>query len=385
MSQRIAAVDVIRGYCLVNIYVNHIMVGVLTRFSPSNLGLSDSADIFIFIAGVSTFLAFGKLNFGESLRALGMRATKLYLCNIVLIACTLAVFAAFAWLAAPVLLLDTSELRALISRPWPLAAWHVLTLQQSVGFSMVLRLYLGLMGIAPLFLWLSARRWWWALPPAALVWIIAGQLKLVDHDSLTGAPLMLNILPCVLTFACGMALAAAMAQGVRPPRSRLLAGAALGLVLGYVALLYALPYWPEAQAWAETRNDGFWLGASKSMMSPLRVLHLMALVYLVVAFPDAPVIRLVHRAEAKSFLAVLGRRSLRVFVTGAVLAVAANELLNLANLRWGAASLPALVVEVMLVVGGIGLLWVVARPWTSLRSAPGPWPTIDALRVPISR
>jgi hypothetical protein len=56
-----------------------------------------------------------------------------------------------------------------------------------------------------------------------------------------------------------MALAAAMAQGVRPPCSRLLLGAALTRVLGYLAL----PYWPEAKAWVDIRNDSFWLGGGR--------------------------------------------------------------------------------------------------------------------------
>lgn len=36
-------------------------------------------------------------------------------------------------------------------------------MQQSVGFPEVLRLYVGLFVVAPLFLWLAVRHWWWAL------------------------------------------------------------------------------------------------------------------------------------------------------------------------------------------------------------------------------
>jgi hypothetical protein len=59
----------------------------------------------------------------------------------------------------------------------------------------VLRRYVVLFLAAPIFLWLAVRREWWALPPAVLVWVLAGHLRLVDHDSLTGAPLMLSICP----------------------------------------------------------------------------------------------------------------------------------------------------------------------------------------------
>lgn len=372
VSQRIAAIDVVRGYCLVNIFVNHIVVGVLHRFSPSNLGLSDSADLFVFLSGLSTFLAFGKLGFAASVRALLARSAKLYGCNLVLIACTLAILGVLAALASPAALQNAPQLNALGRAPWPLAAWHVMTLQQSVGLSMVLRLYVALMVMAPLFLGLAARRWWWALPPAALVWLVAGQMKLVDHDSLTGAPLMLSVLPWTVIFVAGLALGAALGQGVRLPRSPLLTGAALALVGGYVAVLYALPHWPQAQAWVAARDEVFWLGASKSMMSPLRLLHLLALAYLFIAFRDAPVVRLAYRARPTAFLAVLGRRSLPVFVTGAVLAEAANELLNLANLRWGPASPAALAMEVLLTAGGIAALWVAANAGRRAPVPPAP-------------
>lgn len=361
MLKRIAAIDVIRGYCLVNIFVNHIVVGVLHRFSPSNFGLSDSADLFVFLSGLSTFLAFGKLEFAAGVRALWARSFKLYGCNLILIGATLAALFVLAALAKSAVLQNAPQIDALGSEPWPLAAWHLLTLQQSVGLSMVLRLYVVLMLMAPLFLWLARRRWWLALPPAIGIWLLAGQLRLVDHDSLTGAPLMLSVLPWTVIFVAGLALGAALSQGVRPPRSRLLTGAALALVAGYLAVLYALPHWPEARAWVAARDQAFWLGASKSMMSPLRMLHLLALVYLFIAFRDAPVIRLAHRARPTAFLAVLGRRSLPVFVTGAVLAEAANELLNLANLRWGAQSPAALTIEALLVAGGIAALWMAAN------------------------
>ena len=382
MSQRIDAIDVVRGYCLVNIYINHIMVGVLHRFSPSNFGLSDSADLFVFLAGVSTYLAYGKLNLCDGIRVLWRRAAKLYGYNILLIVCTLAVLAALAALLDPSALLSAPELRVLGSKPWPEAAWHVLTLQQSVGFSMVLRLYVGLMLMAPLFLWLAARRWWWALPPAALIWVVVGHWRLMDRDSLTGVSMTLSPLPWTLIFVGGVALAAAMGQNVRLPRSRPMAGAALTLVVGYLALLYTQPYWPEAKAWVASREGAFWLGGSKSLVSPLRVLHLMALIYLFVAFRDAPVIRLAHRAGPRSFLAVLGRRSLPVFVTGAVLAVAANELLNLANLRWGQGSLNAITVEALLVASGIAALCVVAEGRWIAKLAPDRPAAMSSLAAP---
>lgn len=363
MSQRIAVIDVIRGYCLVNIYINHISAGQLHRFSPSARGLSDSADIFVLLAGVAAFLAYGKLDMRAQARALLARATKLYAWNMLLVVCTLAVLTGLAWIAGADALGQGPKLSALARAPWPAAAWDLLTMRQSIGYSAVLRLYVGLMVMAPVFLWLAARRWWWALPPAVLAWIAAGQLRMVAHDSLTATPMVLNILPWSLIFACGVTLAAGRAQGVRLPRSRLLAGAALALLLGCLILPYVEPHWPAARAWLATRDEHFWLGASKSLMSPLRALHLLALVYLFVAYADAPVIRLVHAVRPSSFLAVLGRRSLPVFVTGAVLAVVGDEILTLAQRDWGFSAPIAIGLELVIVATGIAIQWAIAtRP-----------------------
>lgn len=376
MKQRFPVIDAIRGYCLVNIFINHVTAGVLTRFSPSNFGFSDSADIFVLLAGVSTFLAFGDLGFRESLVALWRRAARLYKYNLALIAATLVCLLLMASLVGSRVMLNEPVLDALIASPSLAAAWHLIALWQTIGFSVVLRLYIALMLMAPLLVWLASTRWWLPLPPAVLIWILAGQFGLVAHDSLTGTPLMLTILPWTLIFACGLALGAAMRQGVSLPRSPALLVAALAIVIGYFVLLHSLPIWSAGQAWVDTRNEHFWLGASKSYQSPLRVLHTLSLVYLFLAYPKAPVLRLVHGVGHDNPLARLGRRSLQVFAVSAVFAVTVDEVVNLANLRWGSASPAAIMIEVALVSIGLALMMTVAKrsaPWRAasrLKAAP---------------
>ncbi|WP_343698214.1 OpgC domain-containing protein [Caulobacter sp.] len=372
MHTRLPLIDVVRGYCLVNIFVNHIASGQVRNFSPSNMGFSDSADLFVFLAGMSTFLAYGRMDDRSALRTLLVRTVKLYGWTLLLALGTLAVLTGLAAAVGVETLKAAALLRELTAAPWPDAAWHLLTLQQSTGYSMVLRLYVGLMLLAPLFLALAARRWWWALAAAAPIWLAAGQLRLVEHDSLTGTVLMLNALPWSLVFACGVALAAGMTQGIRLPRSRALGGLALAVLLGGFAVLQIAPHWPPAEAWFADRQSDFWLGVSKILMSPLRILHLLALVYLVTAFADAPLIRLLHQAGPTSPLAVLGRRSLPVFVTGAVLAVTADEILALARQTLSLAAPAALAIELSLIAVGVAIQWFVAtHPQARSRAA---WP-----------
>jgi hypothetical protein len=360
MKPRLHAIDAIRGYCLVNIFVNHIGEGVLHRVSPSNFGFSDSAELFVFLAGISTYLAYGDLAFRQTLTRLWERAAKLYKYNIVLIGLTLACLYGLAQATDPKAMLNGPLLETFAAHGAPAVLWSLATLGQSVGFSMVLRLYVALMIMAPALLWLASKRWWLALVPATAVWLLAGQFKLVTHDSLTGAPLYLTILPWTLVFACGVALGAAIRQKAEVPKSPLLTGAALTMVLSYLVLLYGSLWWPEVQDWARTANDHFWLGASKTYQSPVRVLHLLSLAYLFMAYPKAPLLRLIHRVAADNLLVRLGQNSLRVFTFGAVVATLANEIVHLANLRHGAGSPPAIAVEIALLVLGLAGMIAVA-------------------------
>lgn len=374
MRNRVHAIDAIRGFCLANIFVNHMTAGVLHNLSPSNLGFSDSAEIFVFLAGVSTFLAYGDLGFPNAVLTLWKRAARLYKYNLMVIGASLIGLVMIAGVVGAPAMLDAHFLAVLSERPFGVLAWNIVCLLQSVGYSMVLRLYIALMLMAPVFIWLASRRWWWPLPPAVAIWALAGHFGWVVHDSLTGAPLTLTILPWSLVFACGVSFAAGMQQGVRLPRSPLLLGAASAVVLSYVLLLYLLPHWPHGQAWVAERNEHFWLGSSKTYESPLRLLHLLSLVYIVTAFPTAPVIRLIHGVGRENFMARLGRRSLPVFAFGAVYALLANEILNAAGRQLGRLSPAAIGLEVVLVAGGLMMMgWIADRRQApATRASPQP-------------
>ena len=45
------AIDFWRGYALISIFVNHIPGNFFERFTYRNLTLSDSAELFVFLAG----------------------------------------------------------------------------------------------------------------------------------------------------------------------------------------------------------------------------------------------------------------------------------------------------------------------------------------------
>lgn len=374
MPQRRTTIDAIRGLCLINIFVNHIQDGAISVVSPSRLGFSDSADIFVLLSGISIALSTSQASrrrLPDIVAHLWRRAARIYAFELVIVFATLGLLAAILALRG-VTGVHAQETGLLREHGFPNLLGHALTLRQTVGYSSVLRLYVALMLIAPILLRLAGWRFWAPLPPALLLWIAAGHFHLVLSNSLTGAPFFLTILPWTLIFAVGITIGQGLVNGVALPRPRWLTGLALGYLVAYLVLaVVVVRLWPAAADWAATRNDAFWLGASKTYQSPLRVLHVLALAYLVMALPRAPLIRLLHQVPRDHLLTRLGRRSLPVFTAGAIGAMLASEALDLAALSWNAAWLPLLLLEAGMIALFIGIaLRIGGRPGRTRPSRP---------------
>lgn len=386
MPQRRAMIDAIRGLCLVNIFVNHIENGAFTLLSPSRLGFSDSSDIFVLVSGISTALAArqaSRRQFGAVAAHLWRRAAHLYAVEAILVLSTLGLLAAILTLRG-VGGAQAVEIGLLRDHGTATLLWHALTLGQTVGYPCVLRLYIALMLFAPILLRLALWRVWAPLPPAILLWASAGHYGWVLPNSLSGIPFTQTILPWTLLFTIGIVVGQGMNLGLRLPCNRWIVGLALGYLAGSLAFLMLAPLWPSAQDWIATRNDRFWFGASKTYLSPLRVLHVLALAYLVMALPKAPLIRMLHQVRRDHGLARLGRRSLQVFTIGALAAVVASELLDLAALRLNGAWFPVMLLEAALIGLFVGLALRLARPRhrTASRSEPAPEVPTTGQRIP---
>ena len=59
-SKRDPRIDVVRGMALLMIFVDHIPGNALGWATLRNFGFSDAAEIFVFLAGMSAMLAYGK-------------------------------------------------------------------------------------------------------------------------------------------------------------------------------------------------------------------------------------------------------------------------------------------------------------------------------------
>ena len=102
-SNRIPDIDFWRGAVLIAILVDHIPGNPLEHFTPRNFGLSDSAEAFVFLSGLSVGLIYAPRahKYGMEPVAGGClrRALKLYGVHIALTLAALMMFGAAYWLS----------------------------------------------------------------------------------------------------------------------------------------------------------------------------------------------------------------------------------------------------------------------------------------------
>ena len=81
-GKRVDAIDFWRGFALLTIFIDHVPDNAFQQVTIRNFGLSDAAELFVFLSGASVALAYGPRFFnGETwaaVRAVFRRAFTLY-------------------------------------------------------------------------------------------------------------------------------------------------------------------------------------------------------------------------------------------------------------------------------------------------------------------
>jgi len=160
-QKRIDAIDFWRGVALAAILVNHIPGNALGVLTPRNFAFSDAAEIFVFLSGVSVYLAYGRAfaegRAGAAAKALLKRAAKLYGAHLALTAAALAFFGLVTALT-PLEQLLVEEGGRIEPYLDPLSGMIGLAaLTHQVAFFNILPLYVLLIAAAPMMLFAAAR------------------------------------------------------------------------------------------------------------------------------------------------------------------------------------------------------------------------------------
>ncbi len=324
-------IDLLRGIALVMIFINHVPGTIWENFTSRNFGFSDAAEAFVLMSGIATGLAYGpdflrgRPSLAQALRP-WHRALTLWWVHVLALFCIVALFAlTIDHSGVAVMAQDRSILRA-VEHPVAMMAPLVL-LGHHFAYADILPLYIVLMITAPAILF-SAVHWPKSTMAASLLlWLVAGVLTIKMPTWPTDYGWFFNPLAWQVLFVAGVLTGLAMRRGQRflPIRHW-----PLRLAVGFVVVAAVWIQVPLVAAWG---GHGLWLlyeyasvpslftAFDKSFVSLPRLLHILALAYIVSALPS---LRTLAASPRLGVFVLLGRHSLPVFATGTVLAYVAQ-------------------------------------------------------------
>jgi hypothetical protein len=318
-SKRDPRLDVLRGAALLMIFVDHLPGNTLALLTLHNFGFCDAAEVFVLLAGVSAMMAYGKVwardGAGPALRRILLRCVRIYVYQAGLLVATLGVV--LVWTQH--FNMKPTLVAPLLDAGLPGLA-HGLMLHALPGYLDILPLYIVLLATFPLLYVAMRASVWLGLAGAALVWLAANlDHRLTLPNWLDANGWYFNPFTWQLLFALGAALAVAMASaGGTLPRRRWLV-ALCAAYLGF-AFLQTMPWqdWNLPAAYTPTWRPLDMAAPDKSRLSPLRLLDILALFYLLFSGPLP--LRLARHRLARA-LEACGKHSLAIFALGCLLAL----------------------------------------------------------------
>lgn len=314
--------DVFRALALLTIFINHIPGTVYEYITHKHFGFSDSAEAFVLISGIAVGLAYGsKFNAGNRfllILKMWRRVLTLYSAHMLTTFATLAIFCGAALFMHHPEFLSRINIDAVIREPAK-TLLGIVILGHQLGYNNVLPLYMVLMLAAPLMLYLANRNFKLLLVLSGMVYLFAGLFQIAPPNYPTEGVWFLNPLSWQFLFVIGMTATIYIKRGGRMPNHPLLVAGAVGyLVLSLVWVRWNL-WWIDPSLGLPHTLTGF----NKTFISLPRLLHILALVYVIVVIPGLSGLA---RTGTYHPLAILGKYSLPVFITGTILAMMAQVL-----------------------------------------------------------
>jgi hypothetical protein len=360
-GKRIDAIDFWRGFALLTIFIDHVPENLFQHVTFRNLGLSDAAELFVFLSGASVALAYGTRFFkGETwaaVRAVFRRAFTLYWVQTLTSLLIIGLFAAAAgWWDNDDLVEDLDRDLVVSSPVKGIAAMLVMTHQ--LGNVNILPMYIVMLLMTPALLLLARRSDWLMLAASAGLYAVTRLFELNMPTWPLEGGWYFNPLAWQLLFAIGIFVGRrVMTGGIGYDRRlfvlclAIVVTAAIGVTDGF----HLVP--------------GLWdqlyevLDHDKSNLGLVRLVHFLALAYVV---SHSGLTRLYRATPIFAPLALIGRYSLQVFATGCVLTAVGEVMVETRPEDYAY----PLTLGAFIVVVGCVLHYLVARLLEARRTAP---------------
>lgn len=362
--------DVFRGLTMLIIFIAHLPENSWNAWIPARFGFSSGAELFVFCSGIASALAFGSVFVRRGLwlgtTRIAYRIWQVYWAQIGLVLALIALAAGIdrlfglGVLATQFPPLQGDPARALLG---------LATLTWQPDYLDILPMYLVILGLVPVMMLL--RRLHAALPFLlvvllyALVWTEGLNLP---GNPWTGAGWFLNPFAWQFIFFIGFFSAMKWLPVPRLGDARLMLAAALFLVLSVPLSFWGvLDHWPAAQA----LHDLILPATEKNDLHILRVLHFLALAYLVLSLIEPWRQRLDRGAG--HLLILIGRQSLACFLASVVLARLLGVVADVAGRSELVVALLNLTGFALILATAIVVGWFKSAPWLG----PAPKPAVQ--------
>jgi hypothetical protein len=322
--RRIPEIDFWRGVALIVILIDHVPWNGLDYLTPQNFGFSDAAEAFVFLSGISVSLAYApmlqKAGFGRLVQRCAVRAGKLYLVQIAMIACSIAIPLAAAAAVGDLNIAVGQGLSRFVYSPVS-AIVSAAALGYTPNFSGVLALYVILVLWAPVVIFLASRSGALALLASIAIYIAGRGRVGGDGDSWYFNPFAWQLL-----FSIGVICALKWRRGLPRPRGYLIV-LALAIILA-AAILSIKAMGLRAAAFAHLDLDKHDLGL-------VRLAHFLALAYVMSTVatvqPWAAAMRGIVGSRMGQSFQGMGRNSLLFFALGSVASAGGRSLMAAAH------------------------------------------------------
>ena len=318
-ANRVRDIDFWRGAVLIAILIDHIPGNPLEHWTPRNFGLSDSAEAFVFLSGLSVGLIYvpraHKYGIEPVAGGCFKRALKLYGVHIALTAAALLVFGVAYWMSGVSDLIQAHGRSFVFGDAPANGLLGLALLSHQLGYYNILPLYIVLMLWAPVALALALRGPVLALAVSIGLYAAARAFGLNLPNWPQPGGWFFNPMAWQLIFTLGLVSAMLWRDGLPRPAPWLImlsvatvAGAAL-IVTDNVGLAPGLRDTATAH-----------LDVVKQDLGLARLVHFVALAYLIaMATAFGRFITPMVRSAFGGAVQRLGRNSLSVFAAGSVL------------------------------------------------------------------
>ncbi|AQX28457.1 MULTISPECIES: OpgC family protein [unclassified Bartonella] len=347
-TPRDTRIDVFRSLALLTIFINHIPGTFYEDLTHKNFGFSDSAEIFVLLSGVSLGLSFHtrwyKLPFSSLICKLWQKAFRLYKAYLFTTFVTLGLFwGAFSfWHLEQFTSMNNVGL--FFTKPF-LTFVSILSFGHQLGYNNILSLYIVFMIFAPFALYLSCQHKGLLLFTSFTLYILCGLYRIAPPSYPLQGQWFLNPLSWQFLFVIGFTSTLSLKEGKPIPFCRLL------LVFSIIYLVFSLLWvrlnWWGSLGWLHWSSP--LIDFNKTFLSIPRLLHILSLSFLILRLPC------LHKKFCVSIhhpLAILGKQSLPVFVTGTLLAMCGQILKTVMN--------NSFMLDTLLIMSGISLQFFIA-------------------------